>query len=425
MLTQYKTSLRARVIVAFALSGALIGSLFAVAAYIVGAFIEIHFIEDTVGEELRQYIAQIEEDPDAMLAFSRMRGYVISPGDEDRLPTYLAGLKSGIHERYSEGHEYHVAVQDQGGKRFYLVYDATHIENWEALLHGFLVVSVLGITCLAFCLGHWLSARVLAPVTRLAEEVRQLHDDPNATHRITNYGNDEVGDLARAFDQLIQRLWAFAKREAEFTADVSHELRTPIAVVRTTAELLLYQTQVDERLRPPLRRLDRAGRQMSNLIDVFLMLARESQPSGEETAHAWPLESVIREILDARKEDLGRKGLAVEVKVNGDPEARVPRAVLTVIFGNLVGNAIAHTRKGRVRITLDEQHAVVEDTGAGISEKDEPHVFQRAYRGRQPIKRGSGLGLAIVHRLCQRYGWHVEIESAKGHGTRVSLEFSP
>lgn len=425
MLKRFKHSLRTRVIFAFALSGALMGSLFAAAAYIVGVLIEIRFIEDTVGEELSHYIDRVEKDPLAPLVFSRMKGYVTLHDGDSRLPTYLADLGPGIHERYVEDQEYHVAVQVRDGKRFFLVYDATHIEYWETLLHNFLFIGVLGITCLAFLLGRWLSARVLAPVTRLAEEVRQLHDDPEATRRITSYGNDEVGDLARAFDQLIQRLWAFAKREAEFTADVSHELRTPIAVVRTTAELLLDQTQTDERLRPPLHRLDRAGRHMSNLIDIFLMLAREARPSGEETADAWPLEPVIREILDARKEDLEHKRLTVEVITNGDSRARAPRVVLIVIFGNLLGNAIAYTRNGRIRIVLDEQGAAVEDTGAGIAENDGPHIFQRNYRGQQPIEDGSGLGLAIVRRLCQRYGWRVEIESTESHGTRVWLAFSP
>ena len=423
---RYKHKLRTRVVFAFALTGALIGSLFAAAAYIVSGIVELHFINDTLGEELSHYIDRVGADSKARLAPSRLQGYVTTPGDEERLPDYLAGVGPGVHERYFEDREYHVAVEDQGGKRFYLVYDATHIEYWETLLRSLLPVSVLGVTCLASCLGRWLSNRVLAPVTNLAKEVRRMYDNPSAEHRISTYGDDEIGDLARAFDQLIQRLWAFARREAEFTADVSHELRTPVAVVRTTTELLLSQAlSEDERLRRPLTRLDRAGRQMGNLIEVFLMLARESEPSREETAHAWPLEPVIREVLDAKKEDLKHKGLSVELKTNGHAEARAPRAVLIVVFGNLLGNAIAYTKNGRICVTLDEHDAVVEDTGTGIDENDEPHIFQRAYRGRQPPEPGSGLGLAIVHRLSRRYGWRVGVDSAEGHGTRVWLAFAP
>jgi signal transduction histidine kinase len=155
------------------------------------------------------------------------------------------------------------------------------------------------------------------------------------------------------------------------------------------------------------------------------MLARESQPSREETAHAWPLKSVIPEILDAREEDLKHKALAVELRANGHPEVRAPRAVLIVVFGNLLGNAIAYTGNGGIRITLDEQGATVEDTGAGIAEKDEAHIFRRAYRGRESRAQGSGLGLAIVHRLCQRYGWRIGFDSTQGQGTRIWLAFSP
>lgn len=422
---RYKHSLRTRVVVAFVLIGALLGSVFAVAAYLVADIIEYRFIADTLGEELAHYVDELEIDPLATPIPSQLKGYISAPGSEERLPAYLFDLGPGVHERYEDEHEYHIAVQDQGGNRVYLVYDATHVEYWEALLHGLLPIAALGFTCLSLCLGYWLSARVLAPVTRLAEEVRLLHDDPKAMHRIATYGNDEVGDLARAFDRLVQRLRAFAKREAEFTADVSHELRTPVAVVRTTTELLLSQSQSDELLRPPLRRLDRAGRQMSNMIDVFLMIARESKPSREEVADTWPLEPVIREILDARKEDLEHKRLAVELETNGHLEVAAPRVVLIVVFGNLLGNAIAYTKNGRIRITLDEQGAAMEDTGAGIAENDKPHIFRRAYRGRQSLENGSGLGLAIVHRLCERYGWRISVDSTKGHGTRIWLAFAP
>jgi len=423
-LTRYKNSLRARVVVAFALTGALIGLLFAVAAYVVGGVIEHHFIDDTLGEELSYYIERSEADPQASVVPSRLRGYVATPGEENRLPSYLEGLSPGVYERYDGDREYHVAVQDQGGKRFYMVYEATHIEYWEDLLHGLLLIGALSTTCLAFCLGYWLQARILAPVTGLAREVKLLHDDPSAGHRISTYGADEVGELARAFDRLIQRLWAFARREAEFTADVSHELRTPVAVVRATTELLLSRTQSeDERLRCPLHRLERAGRQMNNLIEVFLMLARESEPSWEETATSWPVEPVIREILDAKEEDLKHKRLSVEVETNDHLEVNAPRVVLLVVLGNLLGNAIAYSENGRIRIMLDEHGAVVDDTGPGIADNDEPHIFKRTYRGRQPQAQGTGLGLAIVRRLCERYGWRVGVDGNTGHGTRVWLRF--
>jgi signal transduction histidine kinase len=163
---------------------------------------------------------------------------------------------------------------------------------------------------------------------------------------------------------------------------------------------------------------------MSDLIDVFLMLARESGPSPIETAQAWSLEPVIREILDARSEDLKHKGLTVELDARGHPAASAPRAVLTVVFGNLLGNAIAYSRNGRIRITLEDDGDAVEDTGPGIPLSDEPHVFQRAYRGRRCPDEGAGLGLAIVQRLCGRYGWRVGVGSPEGQGARVWLDFS-
>ena len=416
-----RPTLRTRVILAFLLSGALLSSLFGISAYVASDIVEMLFVNDTLGEELTQYLARIDADPRATPLPSRLRAYASPPESHESLPVYLEGLPPGIHERSDGDHEYHIAVKDHAGRRHYLAYDATLIESWEALLHQLLLAGAALCTLFALWLGFWLARRVVAPVTRLAEEVKRLPAQAHGADLSAHYGNDEVGDLARAFDQRMQTLGGYMQREAEFTADVSHELRTPVAVVRNTAELLLSLPQMDERLRNPLGRVERAARHMGNLIDVFLILAREAKPSAQETAEEYPVQSVLHEVLDARHEDLERHKLSVTVFASAQPCARAPRTALAVVLDNLLGNAIAHTRNGWIRVTLDRDGIEIEDNGAGIPEDEQAHIFQRRYRGDGANGGGAGLGLPIVKRLCDRYGWRIQIDSAQGSGTRARL----
>ncbi len=414
----FKSSLRARVTLAFALSAALLAAAFYISHYWIYQVIEAHFVADTLGPELDTYIAHKVQP-----LSPRSKIYETPVDVTDGLPPYLIDLDPGTHEVYVGDREYHVAVLDRDGMRYYLAHDATGEEQWEAVLHKALLTGTFLFTVLAVALGYWISGRVIAPVTRLASEVKHAQIDPEGPLLTTDYGDDEVGYLAKTFEGYSQRLYDFARREEEFTADVSHELRTSVAVVRTTAEFLI--SQVSNGLRLPLERIQRSAIHMGELIEAILILAREAKPSKEETASTCPLEPVVREALESYREELTRKGLSVQVHAEGGPSVQAPRAAIAVVVGNLLGNAIAYTRKDHIRLNVDPHGVTVEGTGSGIPAEVKQRMFDRVYRGSQAARSGSGLGLAIVGRLCKRYGWRMDIVSTEGQGTRASLRFVP
>src|SRR5512144_1315417 len=98
----------------------------------------------------------------------------------------------------------------------------------------------------SFAGGFWLASRVTASVTRLAEQVKHAEPGDMDLSLIKLTGNDEVGELARAFDRYVRRLQEFIERENYFTADVSHELRTPLAIMLGTVEVLEQDESLSE-----------------------------------------------------------------------------------------------------------------------------------------------------------------------------------
>lgn len=400
-------------------------TLFAMAAFIIGNVIELRFVADTLGTELDYYIQQAHPEPGTAPLASSTQYYVTPLGTTVGLPPYLRRLTPGIHEIYHGDYEYHIVIKDHDGRRFYLVYDATQVEHWEAMLHGMLIIGVVSSTLLGLGLGIWLSRRMVAPVIRLANDINRVGVGSEGDALPGGYGEDEVGHLAQAFDQFCRRIGAFVRREQEFTADVSHELRTSLAVIQSTVELLRARPNSERDLGAPLGRLERGVRHMNELIDVFLILAREPQPSEGETAEHHPVEPVMREVIESRQDEVSRRGLAVDVSVRCATEVQAPRPVIRAIINNLLGNAIAYTREGRITVTLAEHRVTVEDTGPRIPQSEHERIFQRAYQGNRSDTEGAGLGLHIVKRLCARYGWGIELESAEGRGTKVHVSFSP
>lgn len=415
-------SLRLRVAFAFAWFGALISLLLATGLYLSARDLGTRLMDETLNAELEDYLARRARNPHSLPPHTLMlRGYVISPalpaGD---VPEAVRSLATGRHELRLEGRPYRIAVAERAGERYVMLFDETpHIERERRFLLV-LGAAVLIMTLVSAAGGYWLAGRVVAPVTRLAREVSAASPEARAPALATHFGEDELGDMARAFDGYIARLRAFIDRERAFTADVSHELRTPLAVIQGAAEVLAEDPTLSERQQARIERIARASRDMVELITALLLLARE------ETARArpdeqCPVKEVLLECVDRHRHLIEGRPARLELDIAGEPVLPAERTLLAIVIGNLVRNAFAYTEQGRVEIQLLADRLVVRDTGIGIRADELARVFQRYYRG--SASTGAGIGLSLVKRICDRYGWQVLIDSREGEGTTAQLVF--
>ncbi|MEO1766090.1 sensor histidine kinase [Thiobacter aerophilum] len=414
-------SLRLRVAFAFAWFGALISLLLATGLYLSARDLGTRLMDETLQAELEDYLARRARNPHSLPPHTLMlQGYVIGPGSETDAPEALRRLPPGRHELLLQGRPYRVAVAQRAGVRYVMLFDATpHIERERRFL---LVLSaaVLIMTLVSAAGGYWLAGSVVAPVTRLAREISGAAPEAEAPALASHFGEDELGEMARAFDGYIARLRAFIDRERAFTADVSHELRTPLAVIQGAAEVLADDPALNERQQSRIERIARASRDMVELITALLLLARE------ETARAQPdeqcsVKEVLLECVERHRHLIEGRPARLELDVAAEPLLPAERTLLAIVIGNLVRNAFAYTEQGRVEVQLLADRLVVRDTGIGIKADELARVFQRYYRG--SASTGAGIGLSLVKRICDRYGWQVRIDSREGEGTTAQLVF--
>lgn len=99
---------------------------------------------------------------------------------------------------------------------------------------------------------------------------------------------------------------------------------------------------------------------------------------------------------------------------------QAPESLVKIMLSNLLRNAIEHSHHGRIDINSDGHSLEIGDTGSGIAEADLPRIFDRSYTTKPG---GTGLGLNLVKRICDRYGWTIDITSKAGAGTTVKLTF--
>ena len=273
---------------------------------------------------------------------------------------------------------------------------------------------------LASLLAYVIAGRVLAPLRGLKDTARSI-SETDFTRRIDVLGNDEIAELGRTFNAMLDRLEAAFASQKEFVADAGHELRTPITIIRGHLELL--GDDPDERRETIELVCDELDR-MSRFVDDLLLLV------AAERADFLRLADVD---LDVLSEELMAKASALaprewHAEAVGAGRLVADRHRLTQAVMQLAQNAAQHTGSGdRIALgsALENGHARlwVSDSGPGVPDDERARIFDRFARGRTATRRseGAGLGLAIVRAIAEAHGGHVELARRSGSGATFTI----
>lgn len=304
-----------------------------------------------------------------------------------------------------------------------LALDTTAFEASESLSARLMVsigVAVAMVAVVGAALGGAVARSIVTPVVRLADTLRSGLPEGGPAALDPSQYPAEVGTLAQALRQSFDRIGAFVERERQFTANASHELRTPVTVMTGAAELLAaHPDAASPALARPLERIRRATTAMEEIIEVFLLLARED--TVRAAVAPTPLDAVVADVIDQLRPLVHNRPVDLISRVPAGVLVEGNERVLSIVLGNLVRNALQRTERGHVVISGGAEGLVITDSGPGIPPELLDRVTGRGVRG---ASGGYGLGLAIVRALCDRCGWRVVISSVEGEGTSVELRFS-
>ncbi|RCS29767.1 sensor histidine kinase [Rhodanobacter denitrificans] len=425
---QSRRKLRFRLIVSFALFGFGLSALFAVAALYVRAKVEEQLVASALQQDADSYVQQMHESPGQPFYSKLMTGWGWSDRTLYKAPLAWQPLPSGvhdIHETDADGRQRHykLAVSRKYGLIAFVKYDVSRDDLGKRQLLISVIGAVFLFGLLSLVLGLWLSRKVLKPVSELARRLRDFRKAGKAEPLAPHFADDEVGELAHALDEYSARLTAMVERDREFNSDVSHELRTPLAVIASTTELLQGSPDLTEKLSERLKRIERASRQATELIEALLLLSR-AERRGPTRGETTDVGKVAADVIESQRPQVRGKSLEIGLAVNESVSVNAPASVLSVALTNLIGNAIKYTLEGSVRVVVENGSIEVIDTGPGIKPEDAERLFQRGVRGEGAGGSGAGLGLAIVRRLCELYGWDVSMRPrADANGAIASIRF--
>jgi len=308
---------------------------------------------------------------------------------------------------------------------------------------------------LSLFLGRWLAKRVVEPIDRLAEGMREVAQNSDFARRVEPMADDELGRLTGCFNALIERLQVndgelretlheltYARDAAEaanvqksqFLANMSHEIRTPLNGVLAMAQIMALGDMAEEQ-RERLTVIRKSGEALLEILNDILDVSKIEAGKLELDPIEFDVEGVIQGARDSFAAVAERKGLGLALEIA--PEARGLRigdpARLRQIVSNLVSNALKFTSVGEVAVTArgmgeagaDGLWISVRDTGIGMPSEKIPMLFQKFTQLDASTTRqfgGTGLGLAICHELAALMGGRIWAESVEGAGSTFHVE---
>lgn len=268
------------------------------------------------------------------------------------------------------------------------------------------------------------------PMRNLAEATSKVAHGDFSVYVPTLHTADKLDYLdvmILDFNKMVEELGSIETLKTDFVSNVSHEIKTPISIIKNYAELLQVDNITEEQRKEYSTAIEHAAGRLSNLVTNILKLSKLENQRIVPEAHTY---DVCRQLCDCilqYEEVWDAKGLEIDVDIEDTAFVYADENLMELVWNNLLSNAMKFTEAaGNIRVSqiTDEEHVIVSvtDTGCGMTEECQKHVFDKFYQGdTSHAKDGNGLGLAMVKRVVELMNGDIRVVSERGKGSTFTV----
>ena len=301
---------------------------------------------------------------------------------------------------------------------------ATNAQSlWSVFMSAAPIIALIILLIIAICIfiSHMLTKQLLFPIETMAENLGD--SDYESPYK-------ELEPLAEMLRSQHTDILAAAKARQDFTANVSHELKTPLTAISGYAELLDGGMVGEEQQKHFYQEIRKNADRLLALINDIIRLSDLDRKGHEPSFGVIDLYEVVKECMDELT--VNAKQRNVNISLDGEScNVHGSKDMLKELVENLAQNAIRYNNAGGkvwVSVTKRDGRSVltVKDNGIGIPASEQQRIFERFYRvdkSRSKATGGTGLGLAIVKHIVEIHDAKIELDSAPGVGTTISVLF--
>lgn len=283
------------------------------------------------------------------------------------------------------------------------------------------IVQILAVILTAGLVCYALASYLSSPIVKLRAATRKFAEGDLRT-RLAIKRRDELGDLAREFDQMAERIETLVASEKRLTQDISHELRSPLA--RLNVALELARSRANPETNGFMERIETESKRLNEMISRLLVLSKLENSSENFEKHEVNLTKLFEQIVTDADFEAQANGKSVKIVGKDDVKVFGNENLLRSAIENVLRNAVRYTKEETaVKVSLSKQNksavVSVRDYGAGVPEDELEKLFRPFYRvhaARERKTGGIGLGLAIAERAV-----HAHQGSIKARNTENGL----
>ena len=293
------------------------------------------------------------------------------------------------------------------------------------LLYGALIGAVI-----ALLLGVLLSRTLTRPIRELTRATHAVSEG-NLSQQVPIRSDDELGELARAFNKMSAELSRSVNARKQMTADIAHELRTPLSLILGHAEA------VHDGVLPPTREnfeiIREEAARLEHLVNDLRTLSLADAGELSISLQTVEPQRLLQDLASTYHYQAQRKNITLDLDISRSlPNIEVDPGRMTQVLTNILDNALRHTPEGgriilSARESLTYVELAIQDSGPGLKKEDLERIFDRFYRTDVSRQRegafpgGSGLGLAIAKSIVQAHGGQVSAEGEEGKGLKILI----
>lgn len=375
-----------------------------------------------VQDVLRAYASQTNVE--VMLVDGNGRFLTSSNGErgETAVPEITAALGGSISTNVRRLMVYAAAPIFEDGRIIGVVQVAAPLSAAQTLIEQRwleLVAAVLVVTLVAGLAAFWLATTLTRPLEQLRQASLKIAQGDFAL-QVSEERTDEIGEVARAFNQMSTQIKAMIESQRTFASNASHELRTPLTAIRLRSEALRHHSVDGELAHQYIIDIDNEVQRLGKLVQDLMLLSHLDEGRLQAGHEEIDCLNLAQQLLD----DIAIAAAARHITLTLDAPQTMPLLVagqthMAVVFRNLLENALKYSPNGgeiiwQIKLEPNAILHTIHDTGQGIMPEDLPHLFDRFYRADKSRSRtvpGTGLGLSLVKLIVEFYGGVVWLES--------------
>ena len=350
---------------------------------------------------------------------------------------YASAMKDGSGWVAEEDSRYYYAqIFNEGGVKYMVIVSARDRRGNTTTLYitRIMIFGGMAFLLLAYFFGRFLARRVMNPVASITNEVKRISAS-NLHNRLPVPDadpQDEIADLTKTFNDMLDRLETSFEIQANFINNASHELKTPITTIIAEAEIALLKERSPAEYEEALNNIQRQATRLANLTESLLKLTQTGYDGNKQVQDIIRMDELLMDVkceLDKLYPDN-----RITVNLNDIPDdatlLNLPcnRPLLELAVSNIIANGVKYSDNEEVFVSLSASRASIKititDIGIGIPPEDIPYLYEPFFRGKKASRyNGYGLGLPLAMKIIRMHNGELVIQSEPGKGTVVNIIF--